>query len=176
MYKFLSIIILFLLCFGCSEQKEKKENKAEGWNKKKSSEVNKKWAEREEQQIEKYIDRRPDWDITKTGTGLRYYIYSKNPGGDSIQAEMKVHLNYTIELLDGTVCYTSDSTGTESFVVDHADIESGLHEGVKYMREGEEAIIIIPHYLAHGLIGDKSEIPPLSTIVYNIDVIEVSKK
>ena len=51
-------------------------------------------------------------------------------------------------------------------------IESGLHEGISYMKEGDRAKIIIPSYLAHGLIGDLDKMPPLATIIYDIRLIK----
>lgn len=174
MFKFSFFTILLFLLVSCQEEPKKEKPKDIDWDKKKSSDVNRKWVENEELQIDKYVERRSSWDVTKTGTGLRYFIYDKNPEGDSIYPGMEVHLNYKVELLDGTLCYTSDSTGTESFIVDHEDIESGLHEGIKYFRKGEKGVIIIPHYLAHGLIGDRSMIPPLSTVIYTIEVVEIT--
>lgn len=167
-------VMLAALFVACDEPPKEEKKEAPEWSKEKSSEVNKKWVEHEEKQIQAYVDRRSNWEVTKTGTGLRYYIFEENPEGDSIEPEMQVFLNYNVKLLDGTLCYSSDSTGTESFIVDHEDIESGLHEGIKKFRKGEKGILIIPHYLAHGLIGDRTKVPPLSTVVYNIEVVDVT--
>jgi FKBP-type peptidyl-prolyl cis-trans isomerase len=39
------------------------------------------------------------------------------------------------------------------------------------MRKGEKALFILPPHLAHGLIGDMNKIPPLTTVVYDIELI-----
>jgi FKBP-type peptidyl-prolyl cis-trans isomerase len=59
----------------------------------------------------------------------------------------------------------------EEFVIDKSDIESGIQEGIKKMREGDRAKMIIPSHLAHGLVGDLDKIPPLSVIVVDIHLI-----
>ena len=87
---------------------------------------------------------------------------------------MTATLKYSISLLDGTVCYSSDSLGLKSFEIDHDQIESGIHEGVKLLKEGEHAIFILPSHLAHGLTGDHNKIPPGSPVVYNIELTHLN--
>jgi FKBP-type peptidyl-prolyl cis-trans isomerase len=57
------------------------------------------------------------------------------------------------------------------FEIDRADIESGIHEGIKFMSVGDRAKLIIPSHLAHGLVGDLDKVPPLSTLVVDIHLI-----
>ena len=56
------------------------------------------------------------------------------------------------------------------------NIESGLHEAISYFKKGENGVVILPHYLAHGLLGNMDKIPPLSAVLYNIEVIDVKRK
>ena len=56
-------------------------------------------------------------------------------------------------------------------MIDKSDIESGVQEGIKKMRVGDKAKLIIPSHLAHGLTGDMEKIPPLSVIVVDIHLI-----
>ena len=44
------------------------------------------------------------------------------------------------------------------------------------LKRGEKGIVILPHYLAHGLLGNMDKIPPLSAVLYNIEVIDVKRK
>lgn len=111
-----------------------------------------------------------------TGTGLRYGIIKANPKGKAIISTNVVKVNYKVSLLDGTVCYSSDKKGSKSFKVDFDNVEDGLHEGIKLMREGEKGIFILPSHLAHGLTGDNDMIPPKSPVLYEIEVLKVSEK
>jgi len=95
--------------------------------------------------------------------------------GDSIREGDLVTVEYELSLLDGTVCYNTDTTGAESFVVGSSIVESGLDEGVKYLQQGDKAKIILPPHLAHGLLGDENKIPARSIILFDIEIIDVKK-
>ena len=47
------------------------------------------------------------------------------------------------------------------------ELPTGLEEGLKLMRKGESARIIIPWYLAYGMQGNE-EIPPYTSIIYDV--------
>lgn len=133
--------------------------------------VNKQLIKNESENIDAYITRQ-NWEVEKTGTGLRYMIYKKGTGEPATHGKI-AKINYKVNLLDGTLCYTSDKTGPQEFKIGEDNVESGLHEGIQYLKEGDKAKIIIPSHLAHGLIGDSEKIPPLSPIVYDVELIDV---
>jgi FKBP-type peptidyl-prolyl cis-trans isomerase FkpA len=101
-----------------------------------------------------------------------YMIYQEGEGEQAVPGK-EAKVEYTITLLDGTLCYSSDSTGAESFLIDRSEVESGLQEGIKHMRVGSRAKLIIPSHLAHGLIGDQEKIPPLETVVFDIHLLDL---
>ena len=55
------------------------------------------------------------------------------------------------------------------------NIESGLHEAITYFKKGEKGFVVLPHYLAHGLIGNMDKIPPLSPVLYKLELLDVKK-
>jgi FKBP-type peptidyl-prolyl cis-trans isomerase len=114
--------------------------------------------------------------MTKTGTGLRYFIYKKSSTNDTARVYDEVTVDFEIDLLDGTHCYSSKANGPETFMIEKTDIESGLHEAMKFMCTGDSALFILPSHLAHGLIGDSDQIPPLVPIIYDIHLIKIDKK
>jgi len=87
---------------------------------------------------------------------------------------MLASLNFEVRLLDAdtTLCYSSAENGTQTIFVEKDDIESGLHEALKYLHVGDKAYVILPHFAAHGLIGDNYKIPPLSPVLYKIEVLD----
>ncbi len=125
----------------------------------------------EENRIEAFIRRR-GWNMTETGTGLRYEIYE---GGKGVAAEagMKASLKYVISLLNGEVVYQSDEAS--SFKIGKDEVESGLHEGVLMMRVGDKARMILPPHLAHGLTGDRERIPSNATLVFDVELIDLEE-
>jgi FKBP-type peptidyl-prolyl cis-trans isomerase FkpA len=134
--------------------------------------VNKPIIVLEQDEINAYI-KAHGYAMQSTGTGLRYLSVKQNPKGKKIEARNIVKVNYKVWLLDGTLCYSSDTKGPKIFAVGADAVESGVHEGVKLMKEGEKALFILPAHLAFNLIGDRDKIPPKSTVVYEIEVLEV---
>lgn len=113
------------------------------------------------------------YPMKTTGTGLRYYIHKENSKGRQVKLKDEVKVKYKVSLLDGTLCYSSEKKGPRTFLVGADQVESGLHEGVQLMREGEKAIFVLPSHLAFGLVGDRDKIPPKTAVVYEIEVTEV---
>lgn len=134
---------------------------------------NKQLSKEEKRAIDSYVQRN-HFDMIETGTGVRYLIYEKGKGRTPTTKDI-VLIDFDIKLLDGTICYSSRQTGAEEFVVDYDNVESGLHEAIKYLHVGDKAIIIIPSHRAFGLAGDQDRIPPLSTVVYNITLLNIKK-
>jgi gliding motility-associated peptidyl-prolyl isomerase len=172
--KLIAILVIGMLLFSCTEKKKApvKEEKPAEYSREKSIEMFKEFTEEEKEEIDNFIKRHKDWGLEATETGLYYAIY-KEGEGEFIQPGQTAIVRYEISGLDGEVFYASDSTGTDNFKVDKADIESGIHQGIKYMNKGAKGKFIIPSHLAHGLIGDMDKIPPLSAVVYDIELIDV---
>jgi FKBP-type peptidyl-prolyl cis-trans isomerase FkpA len=141
---------------------------------KRLEDVNKFLVQKDEERIRSFINRR-DWNMQKTGSGLWYQIY-QNETGSNVNEGDYVKLDYEIRLLDGTLCYTSDSTGAKIFRVGATEEVTGLHEGLKLLSQGDKARLIIPPHLAHGLMGDSERIPARAILVYDLTVQEVSKE
>ena len=166
MTKFFQILLIGIL-FSCGTQEEKK---VIDWNQKKSTDFNRELAIEQDLQIKMYLEQHSDWKMVSTGSGLRYYIYEKGEGAEAAIG-MTAQVETEIFLLDGTQCYKTASDEMEEFVIDKSDIESGIQEGIKKMKVGDKAHMIIPSHLAHGLVGDMDKIPPLSVIVVDIHLI-----
>lgn len=134
--------------------------------------VNKILVKKDEDAIRSYIKRR-SWEMSVSGTGLFYGIYKKGSGRKA-EAGKNATISYEISLLDGTVCYSSDSLGLKTFLISQGGVESGLEEGILLMQEGDKAHFILPPYMAHGLIGDENKIPPRSIIIYDVELIKIT--
>ncbi len=138
-----------------------------------SIEMSQSWAKDESFKIDQFV-KRNNWPAITSGTGIRYYIFEEGTGKYAEKGKV-VTLDYEIRLLDAdtTLCYTSKGDQPTSFLVEMDNVESGLHEAVTYMREGDKAWVILPYYLAHGLLGDDDKIPPLSSVLYKLELISV---
>ncbi len=171
--KMMVLIALSFLVFGC---REKRQHPTQGMSNQDMREMllesSRYAAQREDEEIKAFIKEK-DLEMTTTGTGLRYIIYSASSEPcDSIRSGQTVWLNFKVLLLDELVRYESKDEPV-SFVVDHDDVESGLHEAVKYMCAQDSAYFILPSHLAHGLTGDHQKIPSNAPIIYEVSVVKV---
>lgn len=168
------VILSAILLFSCENEKHKLTDSDYGKFKKPLEGANKILVEKDRIRIEKYCERR-NWDMKETGTGLFYDIYFKGDGDTAKKGDI-AKINATVSLLDGTQCYSSDSLGPNIFKIGRAEVESGLEEGILLMQVGDKAHFILPPYMAYGIIGDEYKIPPLSIIVYDVELLELSKE
>ena len=174
------LLILILFFSSCSEEKKKHVDKRPVMNKKMKEDLlvtNKEWFIQEQAEIDNYVMRH-NWKMTTTGTGIRYLIYSpadtlKNPLAKAGQYAV---VNFEVRLLENdSLCFSSEDA-SEWFLIEMDNVESGLHEAIQYLRVGDKAKIILPSYLAYGLMGDRETIPPQSPVLYDIQLIELATK
>jgi FKBP-type peptidyl-prolyl cis-trans isomerase len=133
--------------------------------------VNKYLVKKDQTTIANYIARR-GWKMQQTQTGLWYMIFQHGEGTKARKGQ-NISLAYKEYLLDGTLCYSSDSLGIKNFCIGKGNVESGLEEGVLFLREGDKARFILPPHLAFGLLGDEKKIPARAIIIYEMEVIGV---
>jgi FKBP-type peptidyl-prolyl cis-trans isomerase FkpA len=127
-------------------------------------------AEREERDIEDWL-RRQGVAMDRTGTGIHIKLV-RDSSGVTVKPLQMVAVNFSVLLLNGTVCYTSEPGTPFVFRVEEDDVASGLHEGIQHLSPGDSAVIVIPSHRAFGLIGDQQKIPMRSTVVYRIGLVK----
>ncbi len=163
------IITLFLSgLFSCKQAAERTADKSAP-GKREMADLNRYLIQKDRERIESYIERR-DLKMNESPSGLWYRIISGGEG-ELLSDNDRIIMEYKCSLLDGTVCYSSDEDGPEEVIVGRSDIPAGLTQGLKMLRYGGEAIMIIPPYLAFGLKGDGKRIPARSVIVYEIKIL-----
>lgn len=134
-------------------------------------EANIEFLAQESNAIDNYVTNN-NLNVIKTGTGLRYQIFS--PGdGDFVKKGDLITIDYKLESLKGDLIYSSENDGFKSFVVGRGGVESGLEEAVLKMKKNSEAIFILPSHLAHGYVGDGDRITYRTVLVYKVKVIDI---
>jgi gliding motility-associated peptidyl-prolyl isomerase len=172
--KFLNFILVGLtLCcsISCEEQLPVKPVEP-NWSQEQSTKLNKRFTEEEEIKIKLYLKQRPEWEMNKSGTGLRYWIYEDLEGEIAKEGD-QVDVEFEVQKLDGELIYKTEEGEFSSFKVDKSDVETGVMEGVKYMSEGDQAKFIIPSHIGHGLLGDMNKIPPLQVLVVDLKLVKI---
>ena len=173
---FFSLLFLCLLLNSCNNNETKQINVSPKTDQENNELIKNQFIKANQQLMQKendemdYYAKSHQLNFTRTGSGIRYFVYKPSIKGDSIKDNMQITLNFTLKLMDGTLCYSSKTEGSRTFFVGHEDIESGIHKGLKYLKRGDKAILLIPSPLAHGLLGDFNKIPPQMPIVYDVEV------
>lgn len=164
------LLIAFQACGGCQNQKQQQqESRTYEQYQEDLIQANRKNVSLENDRIEDFINQM-EWEMKRTGTGLRYEIYEKG-SGDTARMGMTATILYEIWLLDSTLVYSSEKSGPKRFRIGEDNVESGLHEAITYLRVGDKARFILPSHLAYGLTGDQVAIPSNTPILYDLELV-----
>ena len=106
-----------------------------------------------------------------TSSGLQYVV-EKEGSGKQPTATSEVTVHYTGKLLDGTVFDSSINRG-EPTTFPLNRVIPGWTEGLQLMKEGAKYTFFIPSDLAYGPAGIPNVIPPHSTLIFDVELINV---
>ena len=110
--------------------------------------------------------------MKKTKSGLFHLIENKgNNDFPSIGSTVSVH--YTGKLVDGTIFDSSYQRNNPiSFVLGKGQVIEGWDEGLLKMAKGGSGKFVIPSNLAYGENGAGGIIPPNSTLIFDLELID----
>lgn len=111
--------------------------------------------------------------VVTTASGLQYEIITPAEGAKPVASDrVKVHYHGT--LIDGTVFDSSIDRGTPAeFGV--TQVIAGWQEGVQLMPVGSKFRFVIPSDLAYGDQGAGQMIPPGTTLIFEVELLEILK-
>ena len=168
-------IILFLLSlWGCNQKRQKPTAKQVVEYQKHLISINQIIVQHIADSIRK-LNETKKWGMTQSKTGLWFKMYHVGTG-DSARLQNIATISYQVRLLDGKLCYSTDTTGPKNIIIGRSDMESGVEEGLRMMRVGDSAHFILPPHLAHGLVGDQKKIPRMAIISYTIILQGIQKE
>ena len=100
---------------------------------------------------------------------------NQNGSGDSAEMGMSVSVHYTGKLEDGTVFDSSIPRGQPfTFTLGAGQVIKGWDLGVEGMKLGEKRSLVIPPHLGYGIRGAGATIPPNATLIFDIELLEVT--
>jgi len=112
-------------------------------------------------------------DAQPIASGL-YYIDTKEGKGSTPQKGEKVKVHYKGMFLDGTVFDSSLDGEPIEFALGEGRVIKGWDEGIGMMRKGGKAVLVIPSDIAYGPNG-RGSIPPFSTLVFEVELVDITK-
>lgn len=180
MYKLLILIFSIPLIFACKPEQDNNIpmpedfKNSKGITQEESISLSRYWTTDEAYKIKRFVERN-GWDAIKSETGLYCYVYDERPDGRQAKSGDVAIVDFKVRLInaDTTLCYESEKGKPQNILIDMDNVESGLHEALTYLKKGESAYVVLPHYLAHGLAGDLDKIPPLSPVLYELHLIDL---
>lgn len=109
-----------------------------------------------------------------TRSGLQYQDLVVGQGAEA-QAGQNVHVHYTGWLTDGTKFDSSlDRNQVFQFALGAGMVIRGWDEGVAGMKVGGKRKLVIPPELGYGDRGAGGIIPPGSTLVFEVELVDIA--
>ena len=109
----------------------------------------------------------------REGESVEKTILKAAPEGSrACEAGDTVDMKYVGTLQDGGAQF--DRAAHFSFTLGIGEVIKGWDEGVKGMREGERARLVVPPKLGYGKRGSPPEIPGDATLVFDVTLNKIS--
>lgn len=109
--------------------------------------------------------------IVTLASGLQYQIL-KEGNGKMPKATDQVKCHYEGMLINGKLFDSSIQRG-EPATFPLNQVIAGWTEGLQLMKEGSKFRFFIPYTLGYGERGAGQDIPPFSTLIFDVELIEV---
>ncbi|MFZ1808524.1 MAG: FKBP-type peptidyl-prolyl cis-trans isomerase [Cyclobacteriaceae bacterium] len=110
--------------------------------------------------------------VRVTESGLQYKALTTG-SGIMPNAASNVTVHYTGKLIDGTVFDSSVERG-EPATFGVSQVISGWTEALQLMHEGDKWELYIPYEIGYGERGAGAQIPPFSTLIFEVELIKVN--
>ena len=113
----------------------------------------------------------PEALVAGTESGLQFRVINQGEGAIPARTD-RVRVHYTGKLIDGTVFDSSVARGEPAeFPVN--GVIPGWIEALTLMPVGSKWELTIPQELAYGERGAGASIPPFSTLVFEVELLEI---
>ena len=111
--------------------------------------------------------------VQTTASGLQYQILTQGEGPKPT-VEDTVLVHYTGKTINGEVFDSSVERG-EPIKFGLLQVIPGWTEGLCLLNEGSKALLFVPQELAYGERGVSPKIPPYSTLIFEVELLQVIK-
>jgi len=114
-------------------------------------------------------------EAKKTSTGIRYIVIREGEG-EAAKPGDRVSVLYVGRLLQGKVFdQTEDKEHPFVFRVKREQVIEGWDQILQLMKKGEKRLVIIPPELAYGTRGSPPKIPRNSTLVFEMELLDIKR-
>lgn len=134
----------------------------------------------DDQKIQAYIKEKNLEGFQKTESGVYYKVVEEGKGPQA-KAGDEVAVHYTLSFLDGKQLETSrNNPNTKgepfSFTLGQGQVIRGWDEGIAQLKEGSEAVLLVPSPLAYGDQERGPDMPANSILRFDVELVDVKSK
>ena len=133
------------------------------------------YDDQENSEIQYFINTHPQVNFELKPSGLYYYEVKKGHGLP-VQADDTIYAFFSLKFLDGTVLQTNFNT-KDTLIFNYNDkiFIEGFEEGISYMSEGGESMLIVPSSLGYGSAGKSNYIPGNTPLFFDIALARIKR-
>ena len=131
----------------------------------------------EQRKLQTYLDT-SKVNYSPLDNGMYYLPISQGTGTPPEKGDV-IKINYTGSFLNGKMFESTYQRGQplECVCGEQGQVLKGLESAISLMNEGAKAKFIIPSHLAYGDAGSSTGIvPPYTTVIYEIELLNLTKK
>ncbi|MBO7571285.1 MAG: FKBP-type peptidyl-prolyl cis-trans isomerase [Bacteroidales bacterium] len=110
--------------------------------------------------------------IMQTTSGLQYKVLAEGDGSAHPSISDNVVIKFEGRKIDGTLFGSTGDTPSENNLM---SLPRGLAEGILLMTPKAKYKFFIPYYLAFGETGYQT-VEPYSTVIFDVELLEIVKK
>ena len=130
-------------------------------------------AEIDSEKTEEIKNYMANHNLTAEPTESGLYFIETQPGkGKELVAGDSVSIRYTFRLANDSIFDSSEKIGGQPLYCLVGQMFPGLNEGLCKMKRGGKATLIMPYKIAFGAQSRMVPVPPFSTIVADIEVLQ----
>lgn len=101
------------------------------------------------------------------------YVEQKAGQGRLPKAGDMLQLDFSISTLDGVELFSTKNQAPIDVEFGKEFDTKGFDEGIGYLKKGGKASLIVPSSLAFDSIGRGEVVPPFTTIIYNVELLNI---
>ncbi len=121
-----------------------------------------------------FVENQKKEGVVVDSTGVQYIVLEPGHGAQPAPDD-EVTVHYIGKLIDGTTFDNSYDRG-EPITFELGGVIPGWQIALPMMKKGAKYRFFIPYHLAYGERGSGTTIPPFSTLIFDIELLNITPK
>jgi FKBP-type peptidyl-prolyl cis-trans isomerase len=130
---------------------------------------------KEEEALAKYLVEK-SVAVAPTASGL-YFVETVAGTGAKPDSGSWLKIHFDVSTIDGKQVFSTQERGEPMKLEFGKRFDTpGFDEGVGLLKKGGKATLIVPSKIGFGEMGRGAVIPPYSTLIYNVELVDIQSK